>query len=409
MEDTILACSSVSKTYFRKENKSLKNVVALDNVSFELRKGDRLGIVGLNGSGKSTLLKILSGQIKPTSGKVKMRYSPLSLSHFDSMLHPDLTGIENIELQFQQLKSFVSEETSLNQAINEIIDFSELGDFIYNPVKTYSSGMMLRLTFSMFKSIKPKILLLDEVFSAGDAIFQNKIDVVFCKFLESCDLVLVASHNLNEISKYCNKCLILEKGKLIFLGDSKSALDRYLFESVHKIPKSHGDYYLNLTLPISVNEFSLTSLVLTPVNNSKIDVSSDLEFKIIISKLIGENTIEPIIDIFCINGVHVLKECPVFKYKDFNYEMGVGYYEFSCIIQREFLNIGSYFINLSFCLNKRKIIAEFENIIFFNIEQSLNETNSRFLEVFNMKAQNKAICNPDFYWTAKGENGFLKI
>jgi ABC-type polysaccharide/polyol phosphate transport system ATPase subunit len=205
----IIKIESLYKQY------SGSSVLALSNLSCEAYEGDKIGLIGLNGSEKSTLLKILSRHVKPSSGKVTLYKSVQSLAHFDSLLHPDLSGVENIKLQ---LKILSVRKENRDAAIVDIIDFSELGHFINNPVKTYSSGMMLRLSFSIFKVVQPKILLLDEVFAAGDVVFRKKPEELMIKHLDKVSVIFMVSHELQEIVKYCNRCIVLKQGKIEFSG-----------------------------------------------------------------------------------------------------------------------------------------------------------------------------------------------
>lgn len=402
MSDVVLRCENLSKkyrTFYSSDRKSLK---ALQNVSFEFKKGDRIGILGLNGSGKSTLLKILSGQIKPTSGKVELSYMPTALSHFDSMLHPDLTGRENIKLH---LKQFSFDKYNIKQAIEEVIIFSELNNFIDKPVKTYSSGMMLRLSFSMFKVVSPKILLLDEVLSAGDAVFQSKIDLLFSDFLKSSEVIVMASHNLTEIVKYCNKCLLLDKGELITFDLTEAVVKLYMNNKILKLPDYKSSFFQNLKLPIKSDSFTLVGMSLENKGMANgLNVSESFDIVLTIDKHTDFDTIEPVIDIYSTIGVHLIKECPVFKYRDFNHVMNSGLFEYRCTVSKNLFNAGDYYIDLSFCKNQRIVIDIFEKIVFFNLVQTRSNEVEGYEEVFQMKLQNKALFNPDLSWSCVDKN-----
>ncbi len=324
----IVKCENISKSYI--DHSKNKPFFALKDISFELHPGDRIGLIGLNGSGKSTLLKILSGHIKPTSGLVELAHQPIALSHFDSMLHPDLTGIENIKLQFRLLKNLIASDIDINQAIKEVKDFSELGEFINQPVKTYSSGMMLRLTFSMFKVIKPQILLLDEVFTAGDIVFQKKVEQLMKNHLNNADCIVMASHNLSEIKAYCNKCLILEKGMLVFAGSIEDSIHIYFNRNRRKSSMRH----------IFLKEVSVDA------PNEGILYSRNIIVKAIYEKK-DLKSIDAIL--FLRNSSqNVLTDCLIYR-SDFKRENEVeGTYLLEFEIPAQLLNIGLYFIDLSF-------------------------------------------------------------
>ncbi|MFM1876991.1 MAG: hypothetical protein RL266_2728, partial [Bacteroidota bacterium] len=225
MSSSRIRVEKLGKRYSFVGNGPQHSLDALKDVSFEVFEGDKIGLIGLNGSGKSTLLKILSGHLRPSWGQVILERPVLSLSHFDSLLHPDLTGEENIRMQ---LKILGIKAADLDTSLQEIASFSELGEFMSRPVKTYSSGMMLRLSFSIFKVVKPEILLLDEVFSAGDLLFRQKADKLLKEQLDEASSIIMASHELAEIARYCNRCIVLEKGEIVFDGSVDDALDKYM-------------------------------------------------------------------------------------------------------------------------------------------------------------------------------------
>ena len=197
---------------------------ALSDVSFELEKGDRLGILGFNGAGKSTLLKVIAGVFKPTKGLIERRGVLAPLIELGAGFDPQYTGLENIYLYGACLgysHKFIDEK------IQEIIDFSELKDFIDVPLKNYSSGMKARLGFAIATIVEPDILILDEVLSVGDAKFKKKSEAKLMSLLEKDVTVLFVSHNTEQVRRLCNKAIILEKGKLISSGDVETVTAHY--------------------------------------------------------------------------------------------------------------------------------------------------------------------------------------
>ena len=188
---------------------------ALKNVSFSVEKGDRVGILGLNGAGKSTLLKVIAGVFKPTEGKVIKNGRLVPLLELGAGFDPQYTGRENIYLYGAVLgfsKKFLDEK------LDEIIEFSELGKFIDVPVKNYSSGMKSRLGFSVATLVEPDILILDEVLSVGDAKFRKKSEAKIMSMFDKGVTVLFVSHSLDQVKRLCNKAILLEKGKIISHG-----------------------------------------------------------------------------------------------------------------------------------------------------------------------------------------------
>ena len=197
---------------------------ALKDINFTLQKGDRIGILGTNGAGKSTLLKVIAGVFKPTEGKVVRKGRIVPLLELGAGFDKEYTGRENIYLYGAVLgysKEFIDEK------YDEIVKFSELKDFIDVPIKNYSSGMKSRLGFSIATVVSPKILILDEVLSVGDAKFRKKSEKKVLSMFDSGVTVLFVSHSLAQVQRICNKAMILEKGKLIAYGDIDTISEQY--------------------------------------------------------------------------------------------------------------------------------------------------------------------------------------
>lgn len=197
---------------------------ALRDINFEVRKGDRVGILGLNGAGKSTLLKIVSGVLKPTEGTVTTNGKIAPLLELGAGFDKQYTGSENIFLYGAMLgysKEFLQEK------YNEIVEFSELGDFINVPVKNYSSGMRARLGFSVATIVEPEILILDEVLSVGDAKFRKKCENRIQSMFDKGVTVLFVSHSTAQVLRMCNKGILLEHGKLIAQGTAEDVVSFY--------------------------------------------------------------------------------------------------------------------------------------------------------------------------------------
>lgn len=192
------------------------NFTALDNVNFEIYKGDRLAILGLNGAGKSTLLKTIVGVYKPTEGKIYKEGVIAPLLELGAGFDPNYTGRENIYL-YGAILGYSREY--IDSKLDEIIDFSELGHFIEIPVKNYSSGMRSRLGFSIATAVEPDILILDEVLSVGDAKFRKKSLAKVKSMFDMGVTVLFVSHSIEQVKAICNKAILLEHGKIIAQGD----------------------------------------------------------------------------------------------------------------------------------------------------------------------------------------------
>ena len=204
----------------------LEEFWAVRNVSFELKKGDRLGIIGHNGSGKSTTLKMLSRITTPTEGRITMRGRIASLLEVGTGFHPELTGRDNIYLNGSILGMTRSE---IRAKFDEIVEFSGVEKFLDTPVKRYSSGMYVRLAFAVAAHLNPEIMVVDEVLSVGDAEFQKKcIGKMQDISSDSGRTILFVSHNMGAIQSLCNKGVVLERGKVIYYGEISEAVKRYI-------------------------------------------------------------------------------------------------------------------------------------------------------------------------------------
>jgi ABC-type polysaccharide/polyol phosphate transport system ATPase subunit len=198
--------------------------VALGNINFTLMKGETFGIIGENGAGKSTLLKILAKTLKPTSGEIKINGRTAALLELGSGFNPELTGEENIYLN-AYLLGLSKDEIDMKKA--EIIDFSELGDFIKRPVKTYSSGMHVRLAFSIAVCVNPDILIIDEALSVGDQHFQKKCIDRMMQFKNQGKTIVFCSHALYFVQELCSRAMWLQQGKAVRLGEASKVINAY--------------------------------------------------------------------------------------------------------------------------------------------------------------------------------------
>ncbi len=195
--------------------KTSEEFLALDQISIKISQKERLGIIGKNGAGKSTLLKVISGILKPTQGTVTVDGMIQPLIEIAAGFNPEFTGRENIYLNGYML-GFTPQQIKAKEA--EIIDFCELEKFIDVPIKYYSSGMTVRLAFTIATSIEPEILLFDEMLSAGDASFINKAKSRLDTLVEKAKGVVIVSHDLNLIEQFCTRCLVINAGKIEFDG-----------------------------------------------------------------------------------------------------------------------------------------------------------------------------------------------
>ncbi len=204
--------------------KQYKAHYALSDVSFNVKKGETVGIIGTNGSGKSTILKIITGVLNPTAGQVNVDGRISALLELGAGFNGEYSGVENVYLNGAMI-GFTKEE--IDAKLQDILDFADIGDFVYQPVKTYSSGMFVRLAFAVAINIDPEILIVDEALSVGDVFFQSKCYHKFEEFKRMGKTILFVSHDLGSIGKYCNRVVLLNKGKKLNEGSPKEMIDIY--------------------------------------------------------------------------------------------------------------------------------------------------------------------------------------
>ena len=200
------------------------NFYALNDVTFEINKGETIGIIGQNGSGKSTLLKMLSGVLTPTFGSITVNGRVSALLELGTGFNPELTGIENIYLN-GTIMGFNREQ--MNDRLNDILSFADIGDFVHQPVKMYSSGMFVRLAFSVATSVQPEILVVDEALSVGDMFFQAKCLTRMKQMMDKGTTLLFVSHDTGAIKSICQKCILLNKGKMIYYDKADKVVEEY--------------------------------------------------------------------------------------------------------------------------------------------------------------------------------------
>lgn len=215
------------------KKKCCREHYALSDISFEIKKGETVGIIGTNGAGKSTILKIITGVLSPTSGRVVTDGRISALLELGAGFNYEYSGLENIYLNGTMM-GFSDEE--IEARMDDILSFADIGDFVYQPVKTYSSGMFVRLAFAVAINIDPEILIVDEALSVGDVFFQAKCYRKFEEFKKQGKTILFVSHDLGSISKYCDRVVLLDHGTKLAEGLPKEMVDLYKRVIVHQGP-----------------------------------------------------------------------------------------------------------------------------------------------------------------------------
>jgi homopolymeric O-antigen transport system ATP-binding protein len=210
-------------TFFRHES-TYHDFDAVKNVSFEVPKGQMLGLIGRNGSGKSTLLKIIAGVYRPTAGTVQVRGTVAPLIELGAGFHHELTGRENILIN-GLLMGYSKRE--MQQREERIIDFADIGDFIDSPVKQYSSGMYMRLAFSVATEIDPEILLIDEILAVGDAPFRQKCFERLQAFRDAGKTIVFVTHSMEQVKAHCDRAILIERGSIMAAGLPREVVSIY--------------------------------------------------------------------------------------------------------------------------------------------------------------------------------------
>lgn len=382
----------------RKDHHGTKNskLLALDDFSFEVRKGESVGIIGKNGAGKSTLLKVLSGITKPTSGKVEIFGRVSSILDIGVGLHPELTGRENIFMS-GELHGLSRKE--IRQRMEEIIDFSGVEKFIDTPVKYYSSGMFLRLAFSVISHVDADILLLDEVLSVGDASFQMKSFKKLQSLFNQDKTIVLVSHNPADIVKLCNRTLVVENGKIKQDGMPGKIITNYTEDSILEsleVPKekvtidafnpSVKGEIKSQEPPKLRNMVQWDDLTTAPGNEFfrllKVEIKAkdktkqgefNIEDELSIEITYWKST-EEIIDVgFTLNQ---FRNAVFTSNTSFTLEprkmMGKGRYAARTIIPSKLLNDSIYSLDVHAVYKRMDIIVNFSDIIFFIIHESNN-------------------------------------
>lgn len=261
-----------------------KDFYALNDVSFEIKKGETVGIIGKNGAGKSTLLKIITGVLTPSSGHVYVNGRIASLLELGAGFNPEYTGVENIYLQGTLMGYSHSE---MESKIDEILLFADIGDFIHQPVKMYSSGMFARLAFAVAINVDPDILIVDEALSVGDMAFQAKCFNKFKEFQRQNKTILFVTHSIDLIIKYCQSAILISDGKKLLQGDTKSATEMFRKIMVSTLPKKiqGKEDDNNIIDSLDLNNYDLKSNL--PLN-PKANIYGSMEAEIIDFAIINE-------------------------------------------------------------------------------------------------------------------------
>jgi lipopolysaccharide transport system ATP-binding protein len=337
---------------------------ALKDVSFEVRQGDRIGIIGRNGAGKSTLLKILSRITEPSAGKVRIKGRVASLLEVGTGFHPELTGRENIFLNGAILGM---SRTEIKKKFDEIVAFAEIEKFLDTPVKRYSSGMYVRLAFAVAAHLEPEILVVDEVLAVGDAQFQKKcLDKMEDVSAKEGRTVLFVSHNLFSIVQLCDLCIFLKNGQIASFGNSAEVVKAYYSLGI----KENAEYVSDKSRPDQKVELLLvriksdTGSLATTIDAGS-SCSIEIEFRL--NSKIDEMRL--VVRVATLNGVTVFASSDTDAAGTDISPREKGLYVSTCTIQPQFFNEGSYCISVSADDPFKEVFFKHDDLLVFSVDQ----------------------------------------
>ncbi len=339
-----------------RENTELEEFWALKDINFEIKQGDRVGIIGHNGAGKTTLLKLLSRITEPTTGSIKIKGRVASLLEVGTGFHPELTGRENIYLNGAILGM---KRIEIKKKFDEIVAFAEVEKFLDTPVKRYSSGMYVRLAFAVAAHLEPEILIVDEVLAVGDAAFQKKSLGKMEDVSKEGRTVIFVSHNMSAVENLCNDCLLINKGHIKSFDSADKVITTYLSlhekcNSVHEPPEKNG-----IKINLSLKSENATTEHMFPYDNIEFDIK-------IFSKIVRKN-FNIGIGVFNNRGNRITTLHTTYQY---NKQINVkGDCKIKVVWKNNFLSPGIYGLELSL-FDENSNFAHWSNIGSFTVVET---------------------------------------
>jgi len=349
------------------KNPSEEEIIwALKNISFEVKRGQVLGIIGKNGSGKTTLLKILSRITSPTEGKSEIRGRVGCLLAVGAGFHPEMTGRENIYLNGSIL-GMTRED--INNKFDEIIDFSGIDKFIDTPVKRYSSGMYVRLAFAVAAHLEPEVLLIDEVLAVGDAEFQKKCLGKMSSVAKAGRTVLFVSHNLSSVARLCDRAILLDHGQIVKQGDTNHVISEYLLSHANR---EGWHIWKNGFADTGIDELQLNAVRIV---NKDGKITSILDIRHHFFVEVEYRIFKPLphcsigIFIYTVEGILVFQSYDSDQEK-YSGSRNPGFYVSKCRIPGNYFNSSRYVLRVYAAQFGIKQYARTENILTFNLEDT---------------------------------------
>ena len=337
--------------------------LALDNVSFQVKQGEVLGIIGRNGAGKSTLLKILSQVTLPSSGQIKIKGRIASLLEVGTGFHPELTGRENIFLNGAILGMTKAE---IRKKFDDIVAFSEIEEFIDTPVKRYSSGMYVRLAFAVAAHLEPEILIVDEVLAVGDASFQKKCLGKMGQVSREGRTILFVSHNAAAIKALCSKAILLTNGAVTASGRVSDVTALYSVGTASA--GSINEWRDPATAPGNGNVRMSYIRIIPPEGNETINIDSGALIEIGFENLRKDINLDCTVYLVNGDGVLIFESGHIISS---NHDSRSGYYHLTGRIAGQLLNAGRYYLNVVFGKDQRYVLFRMDEVVSFDVENTL--------------------------------------
>ena len=358
--EVVLSVKKVSKEFGKGVGGGTIN--ALTEISFDLHKGEILGIIGANGAGKSTLLKILSEITTPTSGTVEYKGKLRSILEVGTGFHPDLTGKENVYLSG---KLHGLSKLDINQHYDDLVTFSGLGDFMDMPVKKYSSGMYLRLAFSVAFHSKMDILVVDEVLSVGDLKFITKCHERVREIAAKGVSIILVTHNTGQVVEFCHRCILISKGQIDHEGPPLETVQLYVQSVVEESRKNVANVE---NTPMSVRSITVNG----STEFTDVSMSQEIVISFEAHNPIEGGSIEFNLSLTDMNGSRILFDGNSFRKGYQGIPSTEGWYKVNCVIPPDLLNRGVYFVGVVMGNNRNKI-GEIADLCRFTVHPDSDE------------------------------------
>ncbi|MCB9191208.1 MAG: ATP-binding cassette domain-containing protein [Flavobacteriales bacterium] len=384
----------VIKNGFKSDQNSQSKFKVLDNVSFDVPKGTSLGIIGNNGAGKSTLMQILAGITKPDQGEVQIKGRVASILSVGTGFHPELSGRENVFMSGQLLGMSKKE---IDQTYDEIVAFSELEDKMEQQVKYYSNGMYLRLAFSVFSHLRSDIVLLDEVYSVGDAFFRKKCELAIDRMLAEGRTVIIVSHSISDLKDNVNKMLLMADGKVLCHDKNEVVLEKYFLDHANNdlsknLLAESGNF--NYQMGSDNDEFCIGGVKVFGAKTGFVNTAErdeDLSVEVILEKKQTVRDLTLIVVVHAIDGGRVMMDSTMFRDTPELMVKDIGAYRIVCNIPGGMLYKGSYFLNV-------RVTDEDANILFETGVQHLFRVLPAKWEEQDQLTQLNISVQPQFEW-----------